>query len=77
MKILPVLLGVAAAGALALASYQIGCAIYALGCFRKFNRLVKAVVKRIDVYDPDAAADNVVNLACLAFIAALIVAVIL
>lgn len=73
MKIFPVLCGVIAAGAITLALYQIGCAIYALGCYRKFNQLVDAVAERFNMEDPDKAADSVIDLSCFLVIAVVVV----
>lgn len=43
------------------AGYQIGLAIYALGCFRKFNQVVDTVGQRFDSIDPDEIVENIAN----------------
>lgn len=58
------------------AAHQICCAIYMLGCFRKFNRTVDTATKWFDEVDPDEAAETVGQLALVGFGLAILVAVV-
>lgn len=58
------------------AAHQICCAIYVLGCFRKFNRAVDTATKWFDEVDPDEAAEAVGQLALVGFGLAILVAVV-
>lgn len=58
------------------AAHQICCAIYMLGCFRKFNRAVDTATKWFDEVNPDEAAETVGQLALVGFGLAILVAVV-
>lgn len=58
------------------AIHQICCAIYMLGCFRRFNRAVDTATKWFDEVGPDEAAETVGQLALVGFGIAILVAVV-
>lgn len=58
------------------AIHQICCAIYMLGCFRRFNRAVDTATKWFDEVGPDEAAETVGQLVLVGFGIAILVAVV-
>lgn len=59
------------------AAHQICCAIYALGCFRKFNRAVNIFMKWLDGATMDETTEAVASLVFVGFGLAILVAVVL